>query len=491
MIGATVAACSRLVGPGGIGKTRLARRALAELAPRFADGASSSRSRTSSTPAQLAGRIARELGISAEQRDRSRSMRCSSTCAGATRCSCSTTSSSSARRRRRSSKLLDLCPGLSVVVTSRVRLALAAEWICCRSKGCPSPKRGPRPRSSRSTRCACSCRQRSGSSPGSLPSVEATAIADICRQVEGLPLALELAASWTRVLSCDAIAAELRQGSELLQRGRPDPAGASRQHRHRLRAIVVDARRERARGAGAAGDLPRRLQRRVGARGRRRVAAGARRARRQVAAAQGRRAPVAPSAGAASRRPACRRRRGAPRARTGARACTSIACWRSCAVRSHDGDRAALQQIEREFENCRVAWRWAIRANRRDAPRGEPEDAAQFLRPPRRTRQEGHALAERSDRTDRVRQHGEHRRRPAGACSSPRAPTSNTAWTATPTPKRAQRARWRSTRRGDERDHESRLQALMVLGRMQLAPGQAGRREAPLRAGAPPGAAQP
>ena len=55
--------------------------------------------------------------------------------------------------------------------------------------------------------------------PALVPSVEAAAIVDICRQVEGLPLALELAAAWTRVLSCDAIAAELRHGTELLHAG--------------------------------------------------------------------------------------------------------------------------------------------------------------------------------------------------------------------------------------------------------------------------------
>ena len=46
--------------------------------------------------------------------------------------------------------------------------------------------------------------------------MEAASIVDICKQVEGLPLALELAAAWTRVLPCDAIAAELRQGTALL-----------------------------------------------------------------------------------------------------------------------------------------------------------------------------------------------------------------------------------------------------------------------------------
>ena len=51
----------------------------------------------------------------------------------------------------------------------------------------------------------------------SVGTLDAPAIIDICRQVEGLPLALELAASWTRVLTCDEIAAELRQGTELLR----------------------------------------------------------------------------------------------------------------------------------------------------------------------------------------------------------------------------------------------------------------------------------
>ncbi len=63
---------------------------------------------------------------------------------------------------------------------------------------------------------ACSCAQRTACIRNWCATAEASAIVEICRQVEGLPLALELAASWTRVLSCEAIAAELRKGSELL-----------------------------------------------------------------------------------------------------------------------------------------------------------------------------------------------------------------------------------------------------------------------------------
>ena len=50
-----------------------------------------------------------------------------------------------------------------------------------------------------------------------------------------MPLALELAAAWTRVLSCDAIAAELRQGTELLQ-----AVDAAHPARHASIEVVFD-----------------------------------------------------------------------------------------------------------------------------------------------------------------------------------------------------------------------------------------------------------
>ena len=68
-----------------------------------------------------------------------------------------------------------------------------------------------------------------------LQSVEAASIVDICRQLEGLPLAIELAAAWTRVLSCDAIAAELRRGTELLQ-----TADAAHPSRHASIDVVFE-----------------------------------------------------------------------------------------------------------------------------------------------------------------------------------------------------------------------------------------------------------
>ena len=53
--------------------------------------------------------------------------------------------------------------------------------------------------------------------PNFAAAAEIAAIVDVCRQVEGLPLAIELAAGWARMLSCRAIADELRHGTELLR----------------------------------------------------------------------------------------------------------------------------------------------------------------------------------------------------------------------------------------------------------------------------------
>ena len=60
-------------------------------------------------------------------------------------------------------------------------------------------------------------------------------IAQICRQLDGIPLAIELAATWIRTLSCEEIAQEIEQGLDFLttsRRGTPE--------RHRSMQAVFD-----------------------------------------------------------------------------------------------------------------------------------------------------------------------------------------------------------------------------------------------------------
>ena len=60
-----------------------------------------------------------------------------------------------------------------------------------------------------------------------------TAVAEICQLLEGMPLAIELAAAWVRLLSCPEILAELHQNLDSF--GSSNVAQPARHHS--LRAV--------------------------------------------------------------------------------------------------------------------------------------------------------------------------------------------------------------------------------------------------------------
>jgi predicted ATPase/Tfp pilus assembly protein PilF len=130
-----------------------------------------------------------------------------------------------ARDAARLQDLLEGCPRVKLIVTSRVRLGLRAEWsLPLEGMGCPDPEDTDRIDAFDAARLFVKAARRV--QPSFAPAADAAAIVDICRLVEGMPLALELAAAWVRVLPCDAIAAELRRGTELLHAA--DPARGAR-----------------------------------------------------------------------------------------------------------------------------------------------------------------------------------------------------------------------------------------------------------------------
>jgi predicted ATPase/DNA-binding SARP family transcriptional activator/Tfp pilus assembly protein PilF len=222
-----------LVGQGGAGKTRLAQRGQRELSEGFPDGSAFVLLEGAQSPGDIVSRLAGELGIrQAGKRDLVDDIE------------------AFLRERRMLvvldnfeevvahagivERLLGAAPGLRVIVTSRVRLASASEWLLP-LEGLPCPDAEDRDHLEAFDAVRLFVQAARRVEPALVPSVEAAAIVDICRQVEGMPLALEVAASWTRVLSCDAIAAELRRGTELLQS--VDPA---RPARHASMEVVFD-----------------------------------------------------------------------------------------------------------------------------------------------------------------------------------------------------------------------------------------------------------
>ena len=204
-----------LVGPGGAGKTRLARRALDELAPGFPGGAAFVALEDVDDAVEAPARIAQALGLKLRR-------------------NVAAIDDVLAHLRERSAllvldnleqlggcaplleRLLEACPALAIVATSRVRLGLPAEQVLpLEGLPCPEAEDADRLEAFDAARLFVRAAQRV--EPAFLPAAEAEAIVDICRQVEGLPLALELAAAWVRLLSCEAICAELRSGVDLLR----------------------------------------------------------------------------------------------------------------------------------------------------------------------------------------------------------------------------------------------------------------------------------
>lgn len=134
--------------------------------------------------------------------------------------------------------LLAGAPGLRIVVTSRERLNLQGEWTLAVS-GMDYPATD-----------TAALREEVGSytavqlflnsarrfNPNfSADDDEQRVIAQICRLLDGLPLGIELAATWTRILSCREIAAEIRDNLDFLSstvRDRPE--------RHRSLNAVFD-----------------------------------------------------------------------------------------------------------------------------------------------------------------------------------------------------------------------------------------------------------
>ena len=66
--------------------------------------------------------------------------------------------------------------------------------------------------------------------PDFAPDKEVEAVIRICRLVEGMPLALELAAAWRKTLNCQAIADEIQGGLAFPDDAGPECAGTPSQY---------------------------------------------------------------------------------------------------------------------------------------------------------------------------------------------------------------------------------------------------------------------
>jgi predicted ATPase/DNA-binding CsgD family transcriptional regulator len=213
-----------LTGPGGVGKTRLALAVAAELAPDFADGAAFVPLAPLADPALVLPTVAAALGVR-EAGDRPPA-------AGLVE----------ALRERALLLVLDNfehvlaaappvadllagCPGLRVLATSRVRLRLRGEReVPVQPLGLPDPERLPSVEELAEIEAARLFVERARDvRPGfALTEANAAAVSEICRRLDGLPLALELAAARTKVLPPAALLTRLERRLPLLTGGAAD-----------------------------------------------------------------------------------------------------------------------------------------------------------------------------------------------------------------------------------------------------------------------------
>jgi len=207
-----------LCGAGGIGKTRLAIRLAAELARGFPDGTWFVELADLRQPDLVASRVAAEIGIVEEP---GRPL---------------LATLADALRPRRMLLVLDNCehliescamvcqrllassPGLRIIATSREPLRVAAETVWqAPPMSMPGPEGVPDAELIDSDALRLFADRAAAAKPDfELGPANLAPVAAICRAVDGLPLAIELAAAWVRVLSAEQIAARLADRFRLL-----------------------------------------------------------------------------------------------------------------------------------------------------------------------------------------------------------------------------------------------------------------------------------
>lgn len=206
-----------LVGPGGVGKSRIALQAAYEAGAHYRDGVVFVSLEDVSAPSLIATKIAEALGSSFR---------------GSEEPLAQVARHLEARRMLvvldnfeqltegapLLSELLRMCPHLKLLVTSRARLALEEEWLLPVA-GLPFPEQEAVELEKARRYDAVQLfvqRARRVRPQFALTAADLPHVLAICRLVEGFPLGLELAAVWVRLMSCADIAQEIQKSADFL-----------------------------------------------------------------------------------------------------------------------------------------------------------------------------------------------------------------------------------------------------------------------------------
>jgi predicted ATPase/DNA-binding CsgD family transcriptional regulator len=211
-----------LIGAGGAGKSRLAIRVAAEVLANFPDGVWLAELASLADPALVPQRVASALNVP-EQPGRGvaeqllEALRFKSPLLLLDNCEHVASACAAL-----ASGLLHGCPGLRIVATSRVPLSVPGETLWrVPSLALPDPGGGSSVEEvGRSEAVRLFLDRARASEPAfALARHNAEAVGQVCRRLDGMPLAIELAAARTNVLSAEQIASRLDDRFRLLTGG--------------------------------------------------------------------------------------------------------------------------------------------------------------------------------------------------------------------------------------------------------------------------------
>lgn len=204
-----------LIGPGGIGKTRLAVESAAHSQQFFSDGVYFVPLAALQSPSYIVPAIADTLGISFHGHDEPLAQLIFHLQGKHILLVLDNVEHLLARVSL-FGELLAGAPTIKLLVTSRERLNLQQEWVFeIQGLPAPSPSQAVNSQEYSSVQLFIQAARRTNAA-FEADTADLADIAHICRMLDGMPLGIELAAAWVSVLTCSEIASEMERSFDFL-----------------------------------------------------------------------------------------------------------------------------------------------------------------------------------------------------------------------------------------------------------------------------------